>query len=34
MESNEDSIKILEMRIRQQMGYSLQKSMKPENLKY
>ena len=34
MESNEDSIKILEMRIRQQMGYSLQKNMKPENLKY
>lgn len=34
MESNEDSIKILEMRIRQQMNVSLQKNMKPENVKY
>lgn len=34
MESNEDSIKILEMRIRQQMNDSLQKNMKPENIKY
>ncbi len=34
MESNEDSIKILEMRIRQQMNNSLQKNMKPENIKY
>ena len=33
MESNEDSIKILEMRIRQQMNDSLQKNMKPENIK-
>lgn len=34
MESNEDSIKILEMRIRQQMNDSLQKNMRPENIKY
>lgn len=34
MESKEDSIKILEMRIRQQMNHSLQKNVKPENIKY
>lgn len=34
MESKEDSIKILEKRIRQQMNYSLEKYMKPENIQY
>lgn len=34
MESNEDSIKILEMRIRQQMNHSSKKNLKPENIQY
>ena len=34
MESNEDSIKMLEMRIRQQINDSLQRNLKPENIKY
>lgn len=34
MGPSEDSIRILEMRIRRQMNDSLQKNMKPENIKY
>lgn len=34
MESKEDSIKILEMRIRHQMNRSLEKNTKPENMQY
>lgn len=34
MESKEDSIKILEMRIRHQMNRSLEKKLKPENIQF
>lgn len=34
MEPKEDSIKMLEMRIRHQMNLSAEKNMKPENMKY
>lgn len=34
MESKEDSIKVLEMRIRHQMNRSLEKKLKPENIQF